>query len=109
MAILGLLDRKRAKSDGSIAFYVPRIAVVNNISLDHKSLDELRSLFRGFVAKAQTVVLNLDNPETAALLAGLQPGQAVTYGLRAPQAHLVASPPVRSPAGIGRVIPACGI
>jgi UDP-N-acetylmuramate--alanine ligase len=88
------------ESDGSIAFYVPRIAVVNNISLDHKSLDELRSLFRGFVAKAQTVVLNLDNAETAALLAGLQPEQAVTYSLGAAQAHLVASPPVRSPAGI---------
>jgi UDP-N-acetylmuramate--alanine ligase len=88
------------ESDGSIAFFEPRVAVVNNISLDHKSLDELRTLFRGFVAKAQTVVLNLDNPETAALLAGLQPGQAVTYGLRATQAHLVASAPVRSPAGI---------
>jgi UDP-N-acetylmuramate--alanine ligase len=88
------------ESDGSIAFYVPHIAVVNNVSLDHKSLDELRSLFRGFVAKAQTVVLNLDNAETAALLAGLQPEQAVIYSLGAAQAHLVASPPVRSPAGI---------
>src|SRR6516165_6605672 len=34
------------ESDGSIAFFEPRVAVVNNISLDHKSLDELRSLFR---------------------------------------------------------------
>src|SRR3984957_7901671 len=88
------------ESDGSIALFKPRVAVLNNISLDHKSLDELRSLFRGFVAKAQTVVLNLDNAETAALLAGLQPEQAVTYSLGAAQAHLVASPPVRSPAGI---------
>src|ERR1700720_4274287 len=94
------------ESDGSIAFYVPHIAVVNNVSLDHKSLDELRSLFRGFVAKAQTVVLNLDNAETAALLAGLQPEQAVTYSLGAAQAHLVASPPVRSPAGIAFQAPA---
>ena len=45
------------ESDGSIAFFAPRVAVVNNISLDHKSLDELRMLFRGFVADAQTVVL----------------------------------------------------
>src|SRR6195256_5653131 len=42
------------ESDGSIAFFEPRVAVVNNISLDHKSLDELRSLFRDFVAKAET-------------------------------------------------------
>ena len=41
------------ESDGSIAFFEPRVAVVNNISLDHKSLDELRSLFRGFIAKAR--------------------------------------------------------
>ena len=57
------------ESDGSIAYFAPRVAVVNNISLDHKSLDELRALFRDFIAKAQTVVLNLDNAETAALAA----------------------------------------
>ena len=88
------------ESDGSIAYFAPRVAVVNNISLDHKSLDELRVLFRGFIAKAQTVVLNLDNAETAALLAEVKPGQAVTYSLNAKQADLVASAPVRSPTGI---------
>jgi UDP-N-acetylmuramate--alanine ligase len=88
------------ESDGSIAFFRPRVAVVNNISLDHKSLDELRDLFRGFIAEAPTAVLNLDNAETAALAAGLRPGQAVTYGLGAASADLVASAPVRSPTGI---------
>ena len=88
------------ESDGSIALFEPSVAVVNNISLDHKSLDELRSLFRGFIAKAQMVVLNLDNAETAALLAGWQPGQAITYSLHSPQAHLLASAPVLSPVGI---------
>src|SRR5215475_4682134 len=89
------------ESDGSIAFFEPRVAVVNNISLDHKSLDDLRTLFRGFVANAPTVVLNLDNAETAALLTGLKPGQAVTYSLGAAQADLLASSPLPSPAGIG--------
>ncbi|MGB8630332.1 MAG: Mur ligase family protein, partial [Xanthobacteraceae bacterium] len=95
----GIFVSEVDESDGSIRFFEPRVAVVNNISLDHKSLDELRALFRGFVAKAQTVVLNLDNAETAALLAGLRPGQAITYSLNSTQAHLHASPPVRSPAG----------
>jgi UDP-N-acetylmuramate--alanine ligase len=63
-------------------------------------MDELRTIFRAFVAKAQTVVLNLDNSETAALLSGLKPGQAITYSLNSPQAHLLASTPVRSLAGI---------
>ena len=67
------------ESDGSITLFEPRVAVVNNISLDHKSLDELRTLFHGFIAQAKTVVLNLDNAETAALLVGLKPGQAITY------------------------------
>jgi UDP-N-acetylmuramate--alanine ligase len=94
------------ESDGSIAFFEPRIAVVNNISLDHKSLDELRSLFRGFIARAETVVLNLDNAETAALLADLRSDQAVTYSLENAQADLLASSPVRSPAGIAFLVKA---
>src|SRR3954449_9824791 len=81
------------ESDGSIALFAPRIAVVNNISLDHKPLNELRSLFRNFVAGADKVVLNLDNPETAALLPDLKPGRAVTYSIAGAQADLVASLP----------------
>src|SRR5262249_20169387 len=87
------------ESDGSIAFFEPRVAIVNNISLDHKSLDELRSLFRGFIAKAETVVLHLDNTETAALLPDLT-GRGVTYSLAAAQADFLAFSPVRSPTGI---------
>ena len=87
------------ESDGSITLFEPRVALVNNISLDHKSLDELRNLFRSFIAKAQTVVLNLDNAETAALLVSLNLGEAITYSLNSAQAHLIASLPVRSPSG----------
>ena len=66
------------ESDGSIAQFSPRIAVLNNIALDHKSMDELRLLFRGFVAKAKAAVLNLDNAETAALMGVTK---SVTYSL----------------------------
>src|SRR6201995_1804247 len=88
------------ESDGSIALYEPRIAVINNISLDHKSMDELRSLFRGFSVKAETVVLNLDNAETAALVGDLKPGRAATYSMSDARADLLASLPVPSPTGI---------
>jgi UDP-N-acetylmuramate--alanine ligase len=88
------------ESDGSIALFGPRVAVVNNISLDHKSLDELRTLFRGFIANAQTAVLNLDNAETAALADGLKPGQAVTYSRRSALTDLLASTPIPAPTGI---------
>ncbi|HEX4080312.1 MAG TPA: Mur ligase family protein [Rhizomicrobium sp.] len=55
------------ESDGSIARFRPRVGVVTNVALDHKSLEELQALFGEFVARSDTAVLNLDNPETAAL------------------------------------------
>jgi UDP-N-acetylmuramate--alanine ligase len=88
------------ESDGSIGLFEPRMAVVNNISLDHKSLEELRALFKGFIAKAQTVVLNLDNAEAAALAADVKPEQALTYSLRDAPAGLLAFPPLQSPIGV---------
>ena len=66
------------ESDGSIAQFSPRIAVLNNVALDHKSMEELRLLFRGFVGKAKAAVLNLDNAETAALT---DVTKSVTYSL----------------------------
>lgn len=79
------------ESDGSIALYRPHVAVLNNISLDHKSLDELRVLFRDFADKASIAVLNLDNKETAAFAAERAPQSAVTYSLTDPKANLLAT------------------
>jgi UDP-N-acetylmuramate--alanine ligase len=59
------------ESDGSIARYSPSVAVLNNVALDHKSLDELRRLFFDFLVKARTAVVNADDAETAALAAPL--------------------------------------
>ena len=82
------------ESDGSIARYDPTVAVVSNISLDHKSMEELRDLFGGFVGRATTAVLNLDNPETAALAQELAqelaPGKAITFALGEEEADLSA-------------------
>jgi UDP-N-acetylmuramate--alanine ligase len=75
------------ESDGSIAHYDPRIAVLTNIALDHKSLDELRPLFGDFVDRAETAVLNLDNDETAAIAARIPSPKAITFALGDPQAH----------------------
>ena len=79
------------ESDGSIARYTPTVAVLNNISEDHKSMAELRQLFAGFVERAGTVVLNLDNGETAALAARLPAGKGLTYSLTDAAADLLAS------------------
>lgn len=76
------------ESDGTIALYDPEIAVLNNVSLDHLSLDELRHLFRDFAAKARTVVLNLDDDETRLLAAALPPERLRTCSLNDPSADL---------------------
>ena len=51
---------------------------------------ELRDLFGGFVGRATTAVLNLDNPETAALAQTLPAGKAITFGLGEEKADLSA-------------------
>ncbi len=77
------------ESDGSIALYRPEIAVLTNISLDHKEMDELRSLFAGFLNSARKAILNLDDPETR-ILADLVPGdKCVGYGFDSPGADFM--------------------
>lgn len=96
------------ESDGSIARYRPDIAVLNNIALDHKSIEELRRLFRGFVDKARIAVLNLDNDETAALAATIPPSRRLTYSLRDPAADLLAADIVPAPDGIAFTVREAG-
>jgi UDP-N-acetylmuramate--alanine ligase len=55
------------ESDGSIALYNPEIAVLLNVSLDHKSMEELRELFGNFLARAKSSAVNFDDPEARAL------------------------------------------
>ena len=56
------------ESDGSIEKYTPYISVVNNVSLDHKSIDELKVLFGDFAKKAkQGAVINKDCPNSKEL------------------------------------------
>ena len=79
------------ESDGSIRHYHPEIAVLNNIALDHKSLDELRTLFGDFVARARIAVLNLDNAETAAMARTITTTRLITYSLSDRSADLSAA------------------
>lgn len=87
------------ESDGSIAMFRPKIAVLNNVSLDHKTMDELRALFGGFIGHAQTAVLNLDNEETALLASAREEGK-LTYSLNDKLADLVAENIEPQPFGV---------
>jgi UDP-N-acetylmuramate--alanine ligase len=88
------------ESDGSIALFQPRIAVLNNIAHDHKSMDELRALFGAFAGKARTAVLNLDNAGTRALAEALPRARVVTFSLADDGADLVARGLAPAPDGI---------
>ena len=76
------------ESDGSIALYKPTVAVLGNISLDHKSMSELRSLFGAFLSRARKAVVNLDDPETRAIAEALPASHLVSFGLDSPGATL---------------------
>lgn len=68
------------ESDGSIALFDPEIAVLNNVSLDHKSLEELRQLFGAFAKKSKVAVWNADDDETVALVNTLDLSNDISFG-----------------------------
>lgn len=72
------------ESDGSIALYAPRIAVLNNVSLDHKSLDELNRLFGAFIGKAAHAIVNADNDDAAALAEALPAARVTRFAIDRP-------------------------
>ena len=77
------------ESDGSIALYRPTVAVLGNISLDHKEMDELRSLFAGFLASADKAVVNFDDAETRLIAEALPADRLVSFGFDSPSALLI--------------------
>lgn len=74
------------ESDGSIALYRPTVGVLLNVSLDHKSIDELRVLFGDYAAAAGTAVVNLDSTEAGHLVPRAE--ATVTFGLTARNADI---------------------
>lgn len=74
------------ESDGSIALYRPAVAVLLNVSLDHKSMDELRGLFGDFLRTAEACAVNLDDAEAAALVPSATP--VIGFGIDSAQAQI---------------------
>ena len=68
------------ESDGSIVLYTPRIAVITNISKDHKSIDEISKMFVSFSQNTtETLVINADCPHLKMI--ELKHKNIITYGL----------------------------
>jgi UDP-N-acetylmuramate--alanine ligase len=94
------------ESDGSISLYRPTVAVLGNISLDHKEMDELRSLFAAFLARASKAVVNLDDPETRAISEAIR--EPIGYGFDSPGATLVGRKLDLLPNGVRFAVEAAG-
>ena len=91
------------ESDGSIALYWPRVAVLNNVSLDHKSLEELRDLFGNFLACADVCAINLDDKESVALVHRAK--AAVTFAIDVPaMVQVEPGSIIESPTGISATV-----
>lgn len=77
------------ESDGSIEKYFPYIAVVNNISVDHKPIEELKTLFYNFTCKAKGgAVVNLDCKNSYELLDSNK--KVVTFSIKNSNADIFA-------------------
>lgn len=78
------------ESDGSIALYRPTVGVLLNVSLDHKSIEELRVLFGNYVGTAGTAVINRDSAEAAYLAP--RAGAKVTFAIKEQDADIIVDP-----------------
>lgn len=74
------------ESDGSIALYRPAVGVLLNVSLDHKSMEELRALFGDFLDRSRISVINADDAEALALLP--RANEAITFGVEQERAQI---------------------
>ena len=78
------------ESDGTIALYDPKVAVLTNISLDHKTIEELEKLFGDFCKRAKdATIVNLDCKRSADLTNRLH--TRVTFGVENKDADLNAT------------------
>ncbi len=79
------------ESDGSIAHYNPSIALLNNIALDHKSMEELEQLFGDYLARASDcVIANYDQPRVKKLCKERANTRVISYAIDDDSANLVA-------------------
>lgn len=92
------------ESDGSITLYRPAVGVLLNVSLDHKSMDELRVLFGDYLERSRIAAINADDPEALALLPRAK--EVITFGVEQEKAQIgivpgsIADGPVRQAASV---------
>ncbi len=64
------------ESDGTLVKYAPEVAVILNISKDHKGVDEIKGLFETLMSHAPWTASNADDPVLATLPATVRFGRS---------------------------------
>jgi UDP-N-acetylmuramate--alanine ligase len=77
-----LLVVEADESDGTLVKYAPEVAVILNISKDHKDIDEIKRLFETLISNAQWTASNADDPVLAALPATVYFGRNISASWR---------------------------
>ncbi len=87
------------ESDGTIVLYDPSVAVLTNISVDHKPMEELLGLFEPFCARARnSAVVNLDCEATSTILSSMT--KSVTFSVENSNADVSAQGIKLTPGGV---------
>ena len=68
------------ESDGSIQKYTPYISIINNITLDHKSIEELQILFKNFATIAKHGVIYNADCQNSSILKNAHPN-SLSFGI----------------------------
>ncbi|OPY76168.1 MAG: UDP-N-acetylmuramate--L-alanine ligase [Syntrophorhabdus sp. PtaU1.Bin153] len=70
-----LLVVEADESDGTLIKYAPDVAVILNVSKDHKGVDEIRALFGTLASRSAWIASNADDPILSTLPATVRFGQ----------------------------------
>ena len=80
------------ESDNSVSSYNPAVTILNNITMDHKPIEELRVIFSDLLKRTrETVILNMDDPEVAALYMTDVAAKIITFGIKTKCADFIAT------------------
>ncbi len=103
-----LLVVEADESDGTLIKYSPAIAVVLNVSKDHKGIDEIQGLFATLISRSSWAASNADDPLLAPLPATLRFGRGGSAPWHADSEELLAASVTLTRAGIDYHLPLPG-
>lgn len=96
-----LIVAEMDESDGTIAFFNPAVAVLNNVTMDHKPFEVLEPLFLDFIERARNgAVVNADDERALALARQAGRDDIILFGIENDAAHINARDVRHLPGGI---------